>query len=121
MAMKGHKPAGGLHSRVVKHSTNPKAEPRAYARNPAAVSQLGNKVGNHVTSTVNTDYRGDPDFVRRGYNVVGPTNLAVSGPGAGREVMKAGGQGTHGAVNPGNPPAQRGDILSQYGPESKRS
>jgi hypothetical protein len=106
-----HKPGGGLHSRVVKHSTNPKVEPRAYARNPGAVAQYGALVGNHATHGRESSYRGEPDFVRRGYNApVGPTNLAQSGPGAGRTVMKSGSQCQTGPVNKGLPglPSTRG-------------
>jgi hypothetical protein len=117
-----HKPGGGLHSRVVKHSTNPKVEPRAYARNPGAVGQYGAIQGSHVTRGRDSPYRGEPDpTMRRGYNnPVGPTNMALSGPGAGREVMRSGGQGTHGPVAPGNAPAKNKDILSSYGPDYRR-
>jgi hypothetical protein len=109
----GHRPGGGLHSRVVRHTTAPKVEPKAYGRNPAAVGQYGEMQGNHVTSTVNTNYRGDPDTMRRGYqNPVGPSSMALSGPGAGREVMKSGAQGTHGATNPGSPMPQGRGILT---------
>jgi len=118
----GHRPGGGIASRNVKHVTAPKVEPRAYARNPAAVSQYGNLVGDHVTRAGESGYRGESDpTMRRGYNApVGPTNMALSGPGAGREVMRSGGQGTHGATNSGNAPAKNRDILSSYGPESSR-
>jgi len=116
-----HKPGGGLHSKVVKHSTNPKVEPRAYARNPGAVGQYGNILGSHVTRGRDSTYRGEPDpLTRRGYNApVGPTNMALSGPGAGREIMPAGGQGTHGSVAPGNAPSKTRDTLAEFGPESK--
>jgi hypothetical protein len=117
-----HKPGGGLHSKVVKHSTNPKVEPRAYARNPGAAGQYGQSQGSHVTRGEESKYRGEPDpTMRRGYNnPVGPTNMALSGPGAGREVLRSGGQGTHGGTNPGSPRPAGRDILSSYGPESSR-
>src|SRR6516165_5298217 len=112
----GHKPGGGLHSRNVRHTTAPKVEPRAYARNPGAAGQYGQAQGSHVTRGEESKYRGEPDpTMRRGYNnPVGPTNMALSGPGAGREVLRSGGQGTHGSVNPGNPPPNRQrDALEQ--------
>jgi hypothetical protein len=110
--IKGHIPGGGLHSRNVRHSTAPKVEPRAHAKNPGGVSQFGEAIGNKITHVAgNTPYRGDPINAGRGYqNPVAPTNMALSGPGAGREVMRSGGQGTHGATNPGMPglPSTRG-------------
>jgi hypothetical protein len=123
----GHRPAGGLHSRNVKHTTAPKVEPRARAMNPGGVNQLGNHIGDHAThSGKSTGYRGDP-FVRRpGYNApVGPTNMMPSGPGAGRQIFGGGSQAVHGGpaaklagegrLEPGR------DILGSFGPESKRS
>jgi hypothetical protein len=94
-----HKPAGGLHSRVVRHSTAPKVEPRAREMRPAGVSQLGNKQGSHVTHERDSSYRGERMRGGSGYNnPVGPTNMALEGPGAGCNIMPAGGQGTHGNV-----------------------
>jgi hypothetical protein len=60
--------------------------------------------------------------MRRGYNnPVGPTNMALEGPGAGRKVYDAGSQSTHGATNPGNPrPSPDRHILSSYGPDYRR-
>jgi hypothetical protein len=114
------KPAGQGPQR---HTTAPKVEPRAYARNPGAAGQYGQSQGSHVTRGEESRYRGEPDpTMRRGYNnPVGPTSMALSGPGAGREVLRSGGQGTHGAVNAGNPrPVSDRHILSSYGPESSR-
>jgi hypothetical protein len=107
----GHKPGGGLHSRNVRHSTAPKVEPKAYARNPAAVAQYGAHVGNHRTSFggSETRYKGEPDTMRRGYqNPVGPTSMALSGPGAGRTVMKSGTQCQTGPVAGPRPAPGRG-------------
>jgi hypothetical protein len=102
-----HKPAGGLHSRVVKHTRAPKSEPRAHARNPARVAQYGNAVGSHATEFGgrDTSYRGEPDFTRAGYSPpVGPTdNVAAVGCGGGRKVYASGSQGTQGSVNAGQP------------------
>ena len=106
----------GIRSKNVRHVTAPKVEPRAHARNPAAVAQYGALVGSHVTNKGDTGYRGDPDYVRSGYNnPVGPTNMALSGPGAGKnKIMPSGGQGRHGPVNPGNtPPNRYRDALEQ--------
>jgi hypothetical protein len=118
----GHRPGGGLHSRVVKHSSNPKVEPRPHARNPGAAGQYGQMQGSHVTRGEESSYRGEPDpTMRRGYNApVGPTNMALSGPGAGREVMRSGSQSTWGNAAPGNAPSKTRDILSQFGPDYRR-
>src|SRR6516225_11085701 len=102
----GHKPGGGLHSRNVRHSTAPKVEPRAKRIREPAVAQIGGSYGDHVTNTKGpgTGWRPGPLYGGAGYsNPVGPTNVALSGPGAGREILRSGGQGTHGSVNPGSP------------------
>jgi len=102
----GHRPAGGLHSRNVRHSTAPKSEPKAYGRNPAAVAQYGAHVGDHATTLGGKDsrYRGESDARTKGYNAPkGPSNMALSGPGAGREIYKTGTQCQTGSVNPGKP------------------
>jgi hypothetical protein len=103
-----HKPAGGLHSRVVRHSSNPKSEPRSHARNPGAVAQYGQMQGTHVTHAKESDYRGDPDYVRKGYaQPVGPTSFSNIGPGGGRTVMKSGQQSCHGTPTGTRPRAGR--------------
>jgi hypothetical protein len=48
------------------------------------------------------------------------TNVGAGGPGKGRTTMHCGSQGVHGPVNPGEPRPQRGDILSQFGPEKRK-
>lgn len=114
MRRSGTGSGGGYGSRNVRHTSNPKVEPRANARNPAAVAQYGALVGDHITNKSSTGYRGEPDYVRKGYsNPVGPTNMALSGPGAGRTIYgQSGSQGTHGATNPGSPrPNPRHDAL----------
>ena len=106
-----HKPGGGLHSKVVKHSTNPKVEPKAYGRNPGAVAQYGAHVGNHRTAFGGgqTRYKGEPDTMKRGYqNPVGPTSMALSGPGSGRTIYKTGTQDQHGNVAGSPRPQGRG-------------
>jgi len=86
--------------------------------NKAAVNQLGNHTGSHVTQTgKDTGYRGE-DLVRgRGYNVAPGFGNAVAlnvgggGPGKGyRQIGKSGQQGTYGPTNPGNP-APSGELL----------
>ena len=100
----GHKPGGGLHSRNVRHSSAPKVEPRSHRVREPAVAQIGGNYGDHVTQGGSTGWRPGPLYGGKGYsNPVGPTNMALSGPGAGREILRSGGQGTHGATNPGNP------------------
>ena len=47
-----------------------KVEPVPNIYRPGGVTQMGNMVGNHVTSTTNTDYRGDP--IRGGRGFKGP-------------------------------------------------
>jgi hypothetical protein len=97
----------GISSKNVRHTTAPKSEPRPHA----------SLVGNHITNKSSTRYRGEPDYARRGYqNPVGPSSMALSGPGAGREVLRSGGQGQHGQVNPGKSPERRG-LLSEFGPD----
>jgi hypothetical protein len=109
-----HKPAGGLHSKNVSHRTAAKVEPRPHAKGPAGVSQFGQMQGTHITHGKESDYRGDPVNIGPGYkNPVGPTNMALQGPGAGCNIMPHGGQGRHGATNPGNPrPNRQRDALS---------
>ena len=119
----GHRPGGGLHSRVVKHSSNPQSEPKAYARNPAAVAQYGELVGNHRTTFggSETRYKGEPDTMRKGYRPpVGPTSFSNTGVGGGRTIYKSGSQCQTGAANPGNAPAKSTDILRQFGPDSRK-
>ena len=100
----GHKPGGGLHSRNVRHSSAPKVEPKAYARNPGAVAQYAQHVGNHITHSGRTDYKGDPDFTRKGYSPpVGPTSFSNIGPGKGRTIYASGTQCQTGPVNKGLP------------------
>src|SRR6516164_11573146 len=113
----GHRPGGGLHSRVVKHSSNPKVEPKPHARNPATVAQYGALVGNHATHQgKSTPYRGEPDFTRAGYSPPqGPTSFSNIGPGGGRKIYGSGSQQQYGSGGPAKPSGR--DILSDYGPE----
>jgi hypothetical protein len=114
-----HKPGGGLHSKVVKHTSNPKSEPRANAKNPGGVSQFGQAQGNHITRAGQSNYRGDPVDIGRGYqNPVGPTSMALSGPGSGRKIYGSGSQQQYGSG--GTATSAGREILSSFGPESSR-
>src|SRR5215469_16999617 len=86
-----------------RHTIAPKREPRSRAINPSAVNQLGAMLGDKVTHVPgSTGYRGEPLVRGPGYNnPQGPTNMALSGPGAGRKTYGSGSQSTHGAVSPG--------------------
>lgn len=106
----GHRPGGGIKSRVnVEKSVRTGSGARAIV--PAGASQLGARQGNHITQGGSTSY-GGVDLYSNGHgynkskygnemalNCAGPK----AGPGCDREVMPSGGQGTHGAVNKGNP------------------
>jgi len=99
----------------------------ARAIGPGGVSQLGNKVGSHVTRGQDSDYRGDAFNIGRGYNPTPYGNEVAAntmcGPGGSRTIYSSGGQSGssgHGSSNPGNPQPQQGDILRQYGPDYRR-
>ena len=96
-----------------RHTTVPKVEPRSKRVREPAVAQIGGNYGDHITNKSSSGWRPGPLYGGKGYNnPVGPTNMALSGPGAGREVLRSGGQGTHGNVAPGNlPPNMRRDAL----------
>jgi hypothetical protein len=108
----GNRPAGGLGSRVVKHSSNPKVEPRPRAVNPAAAGQLGTSLGDHATVKQSPGARplkgaGQPVYGGPGYEAKGPMQGKV-GVGGGRTIHKSGSQATHGPTTgqrpqPGNP------------------
>jgi hypothetical protein len=113
----GHKPGGGLHSRNVRHSTAPKVEPRAKRIREPAVAQIGGSYGDHVTNTKGpgTGWRPGSIYGGKGYsNPVGPTNMALSGPGSGRTIYKTGTQCQTGTANPGTsrPQSQGRGILT---------
>ena len=104
----GHRPAGGVHSKQVIHKPQPKVEPRAKAINVERVAQIG----------ISTFLGKGELYEGRGFNApVGPTSTLVSGPGGGRTIYESGGQ--HGLKPAREMPSGR-DILSEYGPESKR-
>ena len=114
---------GGYGSRVVKHVTAPKVEPRPRTVHPGGVGQLGEMQGSHVTRGEDSSYRGDPFYRGKGYATpVGPTdNVAAVGCGGGRTVYASGSQGTQGTTNPGNPrPVPARHVIESYGPDYRR-
>jgi hypothetical protein len=112
----GNQKGGGYGSRVVKHVSAPKTEPKPRARNPAHVAQWGALVGNHATHQgKSTPYKGDPDFTRKGYATpVGVTDpVKAVGVGGGRTIYTTGSQCQTG-TNPGNPrPNPQRDAAEQ--------
>jgi hypothetical protein len=91
-----------------------------------SVSQLGNKVGNHVTADggKTTNYPGEGAVhqgaafrsVEMGNAVAAATKC---GPGGSRTIYKTGSQDQHGGSGGPQKPAGR-DLLSEFGPESSR-
>jgi hypothetical protein len=106
MAMKGHKPGGGIKSRNVAEKGVRTGAPRERIRH-SGVAQIGQRVGNHVTNQGATGYGGiNPFGAGQGYpSELGNTLAArtVCGPGGSREVMRSGSQGMTGAPAKGNP------------------
>jgi hypothetical protein len=79
--------------------------------------------GSHVTHDKESDYRGEPKRGGKGYEPPRMISDPVSavGVGGGRTIYEHGTQCQTGSANPGNAPAKGKDILSSFGPESKRS
>jgi hypothetical protein len=100
---------GGIKSNKVVHRPHGKTEPRSNAYNPGGVAQWGQSQGSHVTHEKESSYRGDPKRAGRGYEAPGMISdpLKAVGVGGGRTIYKCGTQAQQGAVNPGNPPANR--------------
>jgi hypothetical protein len=100
-----NKPAGGLGSRVVRHSSAPKVEPKPRAINPGAAAQLGTSLGNHATVQQTKGPlkgAGQPIYGGPGFkSPVGPTPQTKAGPGSGRTVHRSGSQSRHGDVAQG--------------------
>jgi hypothetical protein len=100
-----HRPAGGLHSRNVSHTSAPKQEPKPHRASPAGASQIGQK----------TAYKKDELIQGKGYATpVGPTQ-SVAGPGGGRNIHPSGSQ--HG-LRPAQPLPEGRDTLAEFGPEA---
>jgi hypothetical protein len=85
------KSGGGLTMNKVSHVTAPKAEPRPHPVSLDAVSRIGSHVGvgSPPASLYNKIKASTP---------IGPSdNVAAVGVGGGRQVMRSGTQGVHGA------------------------
>jgi hypothetical protein len=119
----GNQPGGGYGSRVVTERPV-RTGSGSRGTSPGGVGQIGNIQGDHITRGGSSGYRGDPLHSGRSFQPVAFGNeiaaRTVCGPGGSREVLRSGGQGTHGATNRGSPRPQRGDILSQFGPDYRR-
>ena len=109
--------SGGGHGS--KNIVHPKVRTGAGAKaaHEGGVSQLGNKVGNHITNKSATNYRGDPLFAGRGYNPAKygnevALNVGKGGPGTGRTTYASGSQDCHGTPERGSPrPNPQHDAL----------
>jgi hypothetical protein len=79
-----HKPAGGPHSKNVRHVDAPKVEPRTRVTSPAAARQIGGALAYP---------REEIEKAGRGSSPVGPTdNVKAVGVGGGRTIHPSGGQ-----------------------------
>jgi hypothetical protein len=107
----GHKPGGGIASRVNVSPPVRTGSGSRVVREPA-VAEIGGNYGNHTTNAGETSWRPGPLYGGRGYNPVVYGNekaldVKGGGPGRGRDVHHCGSQGTHGATNPGSPRPNR--------------
>jgi hypothetical protein len=119
MRKSGTGSGGGYGSRTVKHVTAPKVEPRSKRVREPAVAQIGGNYGDHTTNTGETGWRPGPLYGGKGYNnPVGPTNMALAGPGAGRDIHKSGSQQQYGSGGPAKPSGR--DILGDFGPDYRK-
>jgi hypothetical protein len=105
MRRSGTGSGGGYQMNKHRDSRAPKVEPRANAYNPGGVAQWGQAQGTHSTHGRESDYRGDPKRIGRGYEApYGITDpVSAVGVGGGRKIYASGSQGTQGSVAPGNP------------------
>ena len=101
---------GGITSNKVVHSQAPKAEPKARAMSPGAVSQFGQSLG---AARAVTPLAAAPATRRRGQ---GLERLAL---GEGGRCFPLAVRGS-GPVDPGQPRPEGGDILSEFGPEKSK-
>jgi hypothetical protein len=108
----GHRPGGGIASRV---NVQPPVRTGTGSRGarPSGAAGIGLSYGSHITNKSDTGYRGpklhnDKSFqpVKFGNEVA--LNVGKGGCGTGRTLYgQSGTQGTHGPTNPGNPPSNR--------------
>ena len=71
----------GRASRDVREARH--VEPSANGINPGYVTQLGNKVGNHITDDKNTGYTGEKMYSGRGFEA--PRNKSQSSTNKGSQ------------------------------------
>ena len=121
MAMsKGHRPAGGIRSNKNVSPPVRYGEARKEKR-VAAVSQIGQSLGNHVTDRRQKVNPIEKVEGRQGISVpLGnevAKNVGKGGCGTGRTIYSRGVQGQHGPSASGNAPAKNTDILRQFGPD----
>jgi hypothetical protein len=124
MAMKGHRPAGGIASR--QHVEKPvKTGSGSKGISEGWVTQRGQKQGSHVTDRRESSYRGEPKFTGKNFQPVKfgnevSLNVGKGGCGTGRTIYKTGSQDQHGQPAQGNPSPQGRDILSSFGPDTRK-
>jgi hypothetical protein len=111
----GHRPGGGIASRVVTERPV-RTGTGSRGAHPGGVAQLGQHVGDHTTNRPGSSgYRGEPLHNNRNFNPTRygnelATNVGKGGPGAGRTLYgQSGQQGCHGAPAQGaSRPSTRG-------------
>ncbi len=123
--MAKNKPGGGIGSKAMNAPTTYYTGQPSQRISPAGVSQIGHAMGNHSMSNAKV-LRGAVEPARAGaVGAMGSVRLGnecaldvgKGGPGAGRTVMRAGGQAQHGPVA-GSPAPQGREILNDFGPDS---
>jgi hypothetical protein len=127
MAMKGHRPGGGIASK--QHVQTPvRTGSGSHSTRPAGVAQIGTMYGDRATNRADsTGYTGERlhsparDFQPGKFGNEVALNVGKGGPGKGRTLYgQSGQQGMHGSPAPGNPPAQGRDTLSEFGPDYRK-
>jgi hypothetical protein len=117
---------GGITSKNLVHKPV-KTGQGALKDNVKAVSQIGQAMGNKATDhsrLINPVERlragalGAMGSVPLGNQRSAELSGANAGCGKGREVARAGSQGTYGSPSAGSAPAKNTDILNQFGPDS---
>ena len=118
-------PAGGHGSKNIVHPSV-RTGTGSHSTRPAGATQIGLKVGDHVTRMGgSTGYKGErlhnpeKNFqpVKFGNEVA--LNVGKGGCGTGRTIYSCGSQSQHGDVAGSEKPAGR-EILGEFGPESTR-
>jgi hypothetical protein len=122
MATKGHRPGGGIRSRV-NVETKVRTGQQKKRVIPAGPAQLGQRQGNHVTETGGRlPYGGVDLFAGTGFKSelgnAKALDVGKGGPGTGRKVYGCGTQGVQGAPAQGNAPP-KGELFPGWGPAKK--